>query len=100
MNTNQKEFNLNNYLNNEILAKKLAQYLNKYFSGGLHEVAIKLYSFVIHNLSSNNNQNLGKNSSLFSSGLFPFYQYASVHNKINYLKSIIKKDYLYINNNN
>ena len=98
MDTNQKELNLNDYPNNEILAKRLAQCLNKDLPGGLHEVSIKLYSFVLHNLASNNNQNLGKNLALFSSGLFPFYQYASAQNKINYLESIIKKVYLCINN--
>ncbi len=97
MDTNQKELNLNNYPNNEILAKRLAQCLNKDLPGGLHEVSIKLYAFVLHNLSSNNSQNLGKNLALFSSGLFPFYQYASAQNKINYLESIIKKVYLCIN---
>ena len=98
MDTNQKELNLNDYPNNEILAKRLAQCLNKDLPGGLHEVSIKLYSFVLHNLALNNNQNLGKNLALFSSGLFPFYQYASAQNKINYLESIIKKVYLCINN--
>ena len=48
MDTNQKVLNLNKYPNNEILAKRLAQCLNKDLPGGLHEVSIKLYSFVLH----------------------------------------------------
>ena len=93
----ENNIDLSKYPNKEILAKRLAQCLNKDLPGGLHEAAIELYSLVLHNFSLYNNQKLGKNLALFSSGLFPFYQYASVQNKINYLETIIKKVYLCIN---
>ena len=95
--TKETEIRLSEYKDNETLAKRLAQCLNKELPTGLHEATLNLYASVLFNFTLYNNQKLGKNLGLFSSGLFPFYQYASSQNKILFLESIVQKIYLYIN---
>ena len=87
------------YNDNETLAKRLAQCLNKDLPPGLHEATLNLYHLVLKNLILDNNQKLGKNLGLFSSGLFPFYQYASTQNKKLFLENIVQKIFLCINVN-
>ena len=76
------------------LSKRLAQCLNPSVPGGLHEMALEIYSMLYDNIKKYNNNLLGDNLGLYSSGLFPFFIYASAQNKIKFLENIIKKHYL------
>lgn len=77
-----------------LLAKRLAQSLNPSLPGGLHEITLEVYDMIFENVRTNNGNLLGIDLGLYSSGLFPFFQYATVPNKTLYLNNIIKKHYL------
>ena len=90
-----KEFNMYNVTDKVTLAKRLAQCLNpKSLPSGLHEIALELYDTIFENIRANQNNYLGTDLGLYSVGLFPFFQFATVPNKTLYLNNIIKKHYL------
>jgi len=80
----------------DTLSKRLAQCLNPSLPAGLHETTLETYDIIFENIRKNESNNLGDNLGYFSSGLFPFFQYASVPNKSLFL-NLIKKHYLEIN---
>jgi hypothetical protein len=93
-----KDFNMYNVSDKIVLAKRLAQCLNpKSLPSGLHEIALELYDIIFDNIRKNQNNFLGEDLGLYSIGLFPFFQYATVPNKTLYLNNIIKKHYLELN---
>lgn len=93
-----KDFNMYYVSDKIVLAKRLAQCLNpKSLPSGLHEIALELYDIIFENIRKNQNNCLGEDLGLYSIGLFPFFQYATVPNKTLYLNSIIKKHYLELN---
>ena len=71
------------------LSKRLAQCLNPECPGGVHEVVIKIYTIIFQNILSKNNNKLADNLGIYSSGLFPFFSYASIANKLIFLDSIV-----------
>ena len=90
-----KDFNMHNVTEKITLAKRLAQCLNpKSLPSGLHEIALELYDIIFENIRKNQNNYLGDDLGLYSVGLFPFFQFATVPNKTLYLNTIIKKHYL------
>ena len=90
-----KDFNMYNISEKIVLAKRLAQCLNpKSLPSGLHELALELYDMIFENIRLNQNNYLGEDLGLYSVGLFPFFQFATVPNKTLYLNNIIKKHYL------
>ena len=76
------------------LSKRLAQCLNPNLPAGVHETCLDVYSMLYDNIKKNNNNILGEDLGLYSSGLFPFFAYASAQNKIKFFNDIIKKHYL------
>ena len=72
------------------LARRLAQCLNSSLPAGLHENALITYDIILDNILKHNNNHLGNDLALYSSGLFPFFQNASPSNKQDYLLKIIK----------
>ncbi len=90
-----KEFNMYNVTDKITLSKRLAQCLNpKSLPSGLHEIALELYDTIFENIRRNQNNYLGEDLALYSVGLFPFFQFATVPNKTIFLNNIIKKHYL------
>lgn len=90
-----KDFNMYNVTDKVTLAKRLAQCLNpKSLPSGLHEIALELYDTIFENIRHNQGNYLGADLGLYSVGLFPFFQFATVPNKTLYLNNIIKKHYL------
>jgi len=90
-----KDFNMYNVTDKITLSKRLAQCLNpKSLPSGLHEIALELYDTIFENIRQNQNNYLGDDLALYSVGLFPFFQFATVPNKTIYLNNIIKKHYL------
>lgn len=90
-----KEFNMYNVTDKITLSKRLAQCLNpKSLPSGLHEIALELYDTIFENIRHNQNNYLGDDLALYSVGLFPFFQFATVPNKTLFLNNIIKKHYL------
>ena len=71
------------------LSKRLAQCLNPECPGGVHEVVINIYDIIFQNILLKNNGKLGDNLGIYSSGLFPFFSYASKNNKIIILDKLI-----------
>ena len=76
------------------LAKRLAHCLNQKLPPGTHEIDINIYSMLFSNIKTHNNNLIGEDLGLYSSGLFPFFAYASTPNKEKFLIDIIKKHYL------
>ena len=76
------------------LARRLAQCLNSSLPAGLHENALITYDIILDNILKHNNNHLGNDLALYSSGLFPFFQNASPSNKQDYLLKIIKGKFL------
>lgn len=76
------------------LSRRLAQCLNSSLPAGLHENALMTYDIILDNILKHNNNHLGNDLALYSSGLFPFFQNASPSNKQDYLVKIIKGKYL------
>jgi hypothetical protein len=90
-----KDFNMYNVTEKITLSKRLAQCLNpKSLPSGLHEIALELYDTIFENIRQNQNNYLGDDLALYSVGLFPFFQFATVPNKTLFLNNIIKKHYL------
>lgn len=90
-----KDFNMYNVTDKITLSKRLAQCLNpKSLPSGLHEIALELYDTIFENIRQNQNNYLGDDLALYSVGLFPFFQFATVPNKTLFLNNIIKKHYL------
>ena len=81
------------------LSKRLAQCLNPECPGGVHEVVINIYDMIFQNILSKNEGKLGDNLGIYSSGLFPFFSYASKSNKIKILEKILNNCYLKIDQN-
>ena len=81
------------------LSKRLAQCLNPECPGGVHEVVIKIYTIIFQNILSKNNNKLADNLGIYSSGLFPFFSYASIANKLIFLDSIVTSCFLKLNQN-
>lgn len=76
------------------LSKRLAQCLNTNLPSGVHEIAMEIYRKLFENIKKNNNGLLGEDLGLYSSGLFPFFTYATNQNKLKFLNDIIKEHYL------
>ena len=81
------------------LSKRLAQCLNPECPAGVHEVVINIYDIIFQNILSNNNGKLGDNLGIYSSGLFPFFSYASKANKIKILDKVINSHFLKLEQN-
>ncbi len=90
----KEEFNFSFLSNKTVLSKRLAQCLNPECPSGLHEIIINIYALILGNILSKNNNKLKDNLGIYSSGLFPFFSYASFPNKKLYLESIIKNCFL------
>ena len=93
------EFNFSFLTDKNTLSKRLAQCLNPECPGGVHEVVINIYSIIFENILSKNNGKLEDNLGIYSSGLFPFFSYASIPNKLNFLKNIIESCFLKLDQN-
>jgi hypothetical protein len=87
-------FNMYNTTDKVLLAKRLAQSLNTSLPGGLHEISLEVYDTIFENIRQHQGGYLGVDLGLYSSGLFPFFQYATVPNKILFLNNIVKKHYI------
>ena len=81
------------------ISKRLAQCLNPECPSGVHEVVINIYYMIFNNILSKNDGKLGDNLGIYSSGLFPFFSYASKPNKIKILENVIKACYLKLEQN-
>ena len=81
------------------LSKRLAQCLNPECPGGVHEVVINIYFMIFQNILTKNEGKLGDNLGIYSSGLFPFFTYASKPNKIKMLEKIIHLCFLKLEQN-
>lgn len=92
--TKYKTTNMSKLTDKISLSKRLAQSLNNNLPSGVHETALDIYSLLFENIKENNNNYLGEDLALYSSGLFPFFSYASAQNKNKFLDEIIKKHYL------
>ena len=81
------------------LSKRLAQCLNPECPGGVHEVVLNIYYMIFQNILAKNEGKLGDNLGIYSSGLFPFFSYASKGNKIKMLENIIQSCFLKLEQN-
>ena len=81
------------------LSKRLAQCLNPENPAGVHESALKIYIIIFENIISKNNGKLEDNLGIYSSGLFPFFSYASFQNKIFFLEKIVSTIFLNLDQN-
>ena len=88
------DFNFAFLTERNTLSKRLAQCLNPECPGGVHEVVINIYSIILKNILSKNNGKLEDNLGIYSSGLFPFFSYASIPNKLIFLENIINSCFL------
>ena len=86
-----KSFNISKMTDKVLMAKRLAQSLNPSLPGGLHEITLEVYDMIYENIRANNGDSLGFDLGLYSSGLFPIFQFATVPNKTLYLNNIVKK---------
>ena len=93
------EFNFAILSDRNILAKRLAQCLNPECPGGVHEVAIKIYNILFQNILSKNKGKLEDNLGIYCSGLFPFFSYASIPNKLLFLENIVISCFLKLDQN-
>ena len=93
------EFNFSLLSNKATLSKRLAQCLNPECPARVHESVLRIYSMILENIISKNDGKLGDNLGLYSSGLFPFFSYATLNNKNLYLKIIISNCFLKLNEN-
>ncbi|RCI05672.1 hypothetical protein CU098_013294, partial [Rhizopus stolonifer] len=62
----------------QLVAKRLAQCLNPGFPAGVHQKTLEVYAFILKTIGSNQ---LSADLALWSTGLFPFVQYAATHVK-------------------
>ena len=87
---NEKEIDFSKISTKHMLAKRLAQCLNPQLPAGLHEAVLETYEIILKDILLKNNNLLGENLGFYASGLFPFFQNASINNKIIYINKIIK----------
>ena len=95
----ENDFNFNLITDKVILSKRLAQCLHPECPKGVHRVVIDIYDILFKNILEKNDGKLGENLSIFSSGIFPFFSYASLENKIEALKNIFQAHYLKLEQN-
>ena len=76
------------------LSKRLSQCLNPSLPAGLHQSVYEAYNMILNNIKFNNENCLGEDLGLYSSGLFPSFQYVSAQNKNYFLKNIVKEIYI------
>ena len=93
------EFNFAYLTDRNTLAKRLAQCLNPECPGGVHEVVINIYNVLFQNILSKNNGKLEDNLGIYCSGLFPFFSYASIPNKLLFLDNIVTSCLLKLDQN-
>ncbi|KAI8330957.1 Dopey, N-terminal-domain-containing protein [Choanephora cucurbitarum] len=62
----------------QLVAKRLAQCLNPGFPAGVHQKTLDVYAFILKTIGSDQ---LAIDLALWSTGLFPFVQYAATHVK-------------------
>ncbi|EPB86638.1 hypothetical protein HMPREF1544_06614 [Mucor circinelloides 1006PhL] len=62
----------------QLVAKRLAQCLNPGFPAGVHQKTLEVYAFILKTIGSDQ---LAQDLALWSTGLFPFVQYAATHVK-------------------
>ena len=93
------EFNFANLTDRNTLSKRLAQCLNPECPGGVHEVVINIYTILFQNILQKNDNKLEDNLGIYSCGLFPFFSYASIPNKIIFLDSIVTSCFLRLDQN-
>ena len=93
------KFNYSFLSDKNILSKRLAQCLNPECPGGVHEVVINIYDILLQNILAKNNGELGDNLGIYSSGLFPFFSYATKSNKLLILEKIIKSCFFKLKQN-
>ena len=86
----KKEINISLITDKVTLSKRLAQCLNPQLPAGLHEAVLETYEIILKDILLKNNNLLGENLGFYASGLFPFFQNASINNKIIYINKIIK----------
>ena len=93
------EFNFAILSDRNTVAKRLAQCLNPECPGGVHEVVINIYNILFQNILSKNNGKLEDNLGIYCSGLFPFFSYASIPNKLLFLDNIVISCFLKLDQN-
>ena len=93
------EFNFNLLTDKVDLSKRLAQCLNPECPAQVHEYVINVYDVIFKNILKKNNGKLGENLSIFSSGLFPFFNYATKDNKIHFINKVVLNHYLELDPN-
>ena len=95
----KEELNYTNLTDRNTLAKRLAQCLNPECPGGVHEVVLNIYNLIFQNILSKNNGKLEDNLGIYCSGLFPFFSYASIQNKVLFLDNIVTSCLLKLDQN-
>lgn len=93
------EFNMYKLTEKALLARRLSYGLNPLLPGGLHEVSLEVYSDLFENIRRHNNNLLGDDLGLYSSGLLPFFNNASNINKSIFLSKIVNLHYLNLEQN-
>ena len=93
------EFNFNLLTDKVDLSKRLAQCLNPECPAQVHEYVINVYDVIFKNILKNNKGKLGENLSIFSSGLFPFFNYATKDNKVHFIDKVVLNHYLNLDPN-
>ena len=93
------EFNFAYLTDRNTLSKRLAQCLNPECPGGVHEVVINIYTIIFQNILKKNDNKLEDNLGIYSSGLFPFFSYASIPNKIIFLDTLVTSCFLRLDQN-
>ena len=93
----KENFNFAFLTERNTLSKRLAQCLNPECPGGVHELVINIYSIILKNILLKNNGILEDNLGIYSSGLFPFFSYASIPNKLIFLENIVGDCFLKLN---
>ena len=86
----KKEINLSLLIDKVTISKRLAQCLNPQLPAGVHETALEIYEIILKDILIKNNNCLGESLGYYASGLFPFFQNASINNKKLYIDKIIK----------
>ncbi len=86
----KKEINLSLLIDKVTISKRLAQCLNPQLPAGVHETALEIYEIILKDILKKNNNCLGENLGYYASGLFPFFQNASINNKKLYIDKIIR----------
>ncbi|CEP13190.1 hypothetical protein [Parasitella parasitica] len=74
----------------QLVAKRLAQCLNPGFPAGVHQKTLEVYAYILKTIGSDQ---LAEDLALWSTGLFPFVQYAATHVKPQLL-NILERYYI------